>query len=165
MRRARRARRSSSPGNGSSSVMAPKSTGISGHGCRRAPLITDTVLPRSPAVLPSSDHRQAPSATFCRILSLTARTFKGIIGHMRGRHVDGRAIRALRERQGMRISELARQANISVRYLQHIEGPVSRPHADTLQPSAIVANRIARVLRVELEEFSTPSEDPHEAAA
>ena len=77
---------------------------------------------------------------------------------MEGRHVDGRAIRALREQQGYRQVEFADKANVSIRYLKYIEGLVSRPHELTRQPSIVVVYRIARALDVDIDAFSTPTD-------
>lgn len=78
---------------------------------------------------------------------------------MDGRYVDGRAIRALRIQQGHRITDLAERADVSVRYLKEIEGPVSRPTEPGRQPSVIVVNRIARALGVDIDEFSHVADD------
>lgn len=84
---------------------------------------------------------------------------------MEGRHVDGRAIRTLREKQGLFKTELAKKAGISVRYLKDIEGLVGRPNEPTRQPSAVVATRIALALGVDIHEFSSDRDEAHAGAA
>lgn len=87
------------------------------------------------------------------------------MGRMRGRHVDGRAIRALREKQGVRQVQFAELANISPRYLKEVEGRVNQPDAPTRQPSAVVVHRIANALGVDIDEFTTPTDEDSAAVA
>lgn len=75
---------------------------------------------------------------------------------MRDRHIDGRALRELRERSLMRQPELAERSGISLSYLKEIEGLAGRPPR---QPSGLVAYAIARALGVDISEFSTSTND------
>lgn len=81
------------------------------------------------------------------------------MGHMDGRRVDGRAIRALRIQQGHRIVDFSKLAKVSVRYLKEIEGPVHRPNEPGRQPSTVVVNRIAAALGVSIDDFTTADDE------
>lgn len=61
----------------------------------------------------------------------------------RSQRVNGRAIRAIRERGGQQQTELASAAGIDRAYLAHIE-------AGRRQPSVVVARRLAEGLKVPL---------------
>lgn len=60
------------------------------------------------------------------------------------RRLNGAAVRALREALGLRVSDLATRAEVSVAYACNIE-------AGRRQPSPAVIGRLARVLGVPLD--------------
>ena len=84
---------------------------------------------------------------------------------MDGYILDGRKLRAVRERKGYRQAQLSREANVSRSYLKEIEGRLSRPEHPNYQPTAVVVHRIANTLGVDFTEFCDPITDDEVDAA
>lgn len=66
---------------------------------------------------------------------------------MQGRHVDGKKLRDIRERQGLMRPQLAALSGVSLSWIKYIE-------LEGKQPSGIKAYALARALKVDVEEFS-----------
>lgn len=77
---------------------------------------------------------------------------------MSHRRVNGPTVRALREALGIRLSDLATRAELSIGYLSNIE-------AGRKQPADAVAVNIARELGVSLDAITYPVSDGAAVAA
>ena len=76
---------------------------------------------------------------------------------MHGRHVDGSAIRSIREKQGLSRKRLHELSGVAYSWLKAIE-------LEGRQPSGLKVWAIARALNVNIDEFSRLLEDEAEAA-
>lgn len=76
---------------------------------------------------------------------------------MIGHHVDGRAVRDLRERQDLTRSQLAARAGVSATWVKYVELGMA-------QPSGRVAYKLADALKVSASTFVTRIEREDVAA-
>lgn len=67
---------------------------------------------------------------------------------MQGRVVHGATLRDLRERAGLRRTELAREAQVSLAWLKYVE-------LEGRQPSGRIVYKLARALSVDIDEFTS----------
>jgi transcriptional regulator with XRE-family HTH domain len=81
------------------------------------------------------------------LLAFPAKVCEGL--RMRGRHIHGHQLRAIRERAGLRTAELAKRADCSEGHLRNIEGGKD-------QPGGILTWRLAKALKVDIESFTEP---------
>lgn len=76
---------------------------------------------------------------------------------MHGRHVDGAALRTLREMKGFTRTKLVRLSGVSLSWLKAIE-------MDGRQPSGVKAYALAQTLGVHVDAFTTPLVREQDAA-
>jgi transcriptional regulator with XRE-family HTH domain len=71
---------------------------------------------------------------------------------MQGRHIDGKVLRDIRERQGLQRPELARLSGVSLSWIKYIE-------LEGRQPSGVKAYALAQALNIDINAFSTMSNE------
>jgi transcriptional regulator with XRE-family HTH domain len=67
---------------------------------------------------------------------------------MQGRHVDGRELRDIRERQGLMRPELAKLSGVSLSWIKYVE-------LNGRQPSGRTVFALAKALKVDISAFTT----------